>query len=102
MNYDLFLIRILLILGNMDVAANYMMSPELMANIQQNTAAGDFNIPMNPGAGGGAMPAGGMPGLDGLNEEQLISLMQQQPEMFAPLIEEIARHLNIFDGSNHG
>merc|ERR1719473_37867 len=35
---------------------------------------------------------GGLPmGMEGMNEEQLVQMMQQQPEMFAPLIEEIAR-----------
>lgn len=78
--------------GNVDVAANYMMSPELMANIQQNAGQGDFNIPMNPAAGGmGGMPEGLPAGLEDMNEEQLLAMMQQQPEMFAPLIEEIAR-----------
>jgi len=79
--------------GNVDVAANYLMSPDLMANIQQNANQSEFNIPMNPlgGVSGGEMPPGMPFGMEGMTEEQLVQMMQQQPEMFAPLIEEIAR-----------
>jgi len=84
--------------GNVDVAANYMMDPDAMANIQQNAGQSEFNIPMNPlgapmegtgGGMGGMMPQGmGMPpGIEGLSEENLTQLLQQNPEMFAPLFE---------------
>jgi len=77
--------------NNPDLAGALLMEPEMMLQAQQMEASGQGNpLAQGGAAGGGGMPAG-MPGGGGpLTEEQVMAIMEQNPEMVQGLMQAIS------------